>query len=1019
MGFSSLFIRRPVLAIVLNIMIVLFGAVGISMLGVRDYPVVDPPVITVSTSYPGANASIIESKITEPLELSINGIGGIRTLTSSSADGQSNINVEFNLGADLDAAASDVRDRVSRAMRNLPADINNPVIAKADANASPILFVTVQSDRLNRIQLTDYATDVLKERLQTIPEVSEVRIWGEQRYAIRLWMDPGRMVSRGITATDVRAALDRENIELPAGRIEGNTTEMTLQAMSGMHTVQEFNDLIIRVVNGTPVRFRDIGEAREGAEDERTIMKWNGVPMVGVALVPQPGANHIAIADEFYKRLVVLKKQLPPTVKIEQGYDLTVSIRKSIEEVLFTIFLSFFLVVGVIFLFFRNLRATIIPMLAMPISLIGAFFIMQVCGFSINVLTLLALVLATGLVVDDAIVVLENIYRKIEQGEPPVEAGHHGSKEIFFAIISTTITLAAVLLPIMFMQGLSGRLFREFGAVVAGSVLLSAFVSLSLTPMMCTRFLHRHEPDPRSLYMRTEHIFERIINGYRVSLDRFLTRRRYSVVIILCAIGVSVGIYLILPRELAPVEDRSRLSLNATTPEGSSYEFTCTYVDSLNALVDRTIPERIGVMMRVPGMGANAINSGAIQITLRDPTERKRSQQQIFNQLSQQVRQLSDARAVVIQEPTIGNRRGGLPVQFVLQAPSIDALREKLPLFLKEAGADSCFQSVDYNMKFNKPEVRLTIDRDKARELGIAAVDVAQALQLTLGGVRYDYFSRNGKQYSVIGQYFRKDRGSPADISATYVKNAAGQLIQLDNLISMTESSSPPQLNRFDRAISATVSAGLVPGRTIGDGIKAMQRIADRVLDKSFTTALTGQSRDFVESSSGLLWAFLFALVLVYLILSAQFESFRDSLTIMLSVPLALAGAVFSLWYLNQSLNIFSQIGMIMLIGIVTKNGILIVEFANQRRDRGMSIGDAVRDAAVSRFRPIVMTSMTVMLGSLPIALAIGGGAESRMSMGIVVIGGMLFALALSLYVVPAVYLMLAGKRAVRHDQAA
>jgi multidrug efflux pump len=995
---------------VLSIVIVLFGIISMRALGVRDYPAVDPPVISVTTSYGGANAAVVENKITEPLEESVNGISGIRTLTSTSADGRSSISVEFNLGTDLEAAANDVRDRVSRTMRDLPPDADPPAVTKADANASPIIMIALQSDGRNPIELTDYASDVVKERLQTIDGVSSVDVWGDKLFAIRLWMDPARMVARQVTALDVRDALNRENVELPAGTVEGLRTELTIRTMSALRSVEEFNNLVIRESNGQVVRFRDIGEAIEGAENPRKIMRMDGVPMVGVGLIPQPAANYVAIADECYQRLESIRKDLPSDIRMKMAFDVTTTIRRSVDEVQQTILLAFVLVVLVIFVFLRNWRATLIPVLAMPISLIGAFIIMHIAGFSINILTLLAIVLGTGLVVDDAIVVLENIYNKIERGMSPIDAGHKGAQEIFFAIISTTLSLAAVLMPVIFMPGLTGRLFREFGVVVAGSVLISAFVSLSLTPMMCTRLLKHHDPHERSLYVITEPYFAWLIGGYRRLLETFITKRWLAFAIMGVALAIVAIIYAVLPQELAPVEDRSRMSLSSTGPEGSSYEYMVDYLDSLSTLVNRAVPEQTSMIMRVPTGGA--MNSGFLRLTLTDPNRRARTQQQILDQLSREVRNLSGARTVVTQEATIGGGggRGGLPVQYIIEAPSVDALRDKLPKILIEANKDAVFQGVDVNMKFNKPELRLEINRDKAQDLGVSALDVAQNLDLVMSGTRYDYFVRNGKQYQVIGQLYRGDRDKPLDLTSAYVRSRNGALVQLDNLITVHESSSPPQIYRFNRYVSATVGAGLAPGKTLGEGIKEMQAIGARVLDQSFATTLGGQSRDLAETSTSVIFAFLLALVLVFLVLAAQFESFRDPFIVMFTVPLALAGALVSLWYFGQSLNIFSKIGIIMLIGLVAKNGILIVEFANQRRAAGMDLYSAIIDASVSRFRPIVMTSLTVMLGSLPIALALGSGAQSRMSMGIVVIGGLLFSLVLSLFVVPAVYTYLSSQ---------
>jgi multidrug efflux pump len=1021
MRFSSLFINRPVLGAVCNILIVLFGLIGAAFLGVRDYPAIDPPIITVRTTYTGANPDVIESQITEPLEESVNGIAGIRTLTSTSAEGRSTIRVEFNLGVDLEAAANDVRDRVSRAMRSLPTDVDPPIVTKADADASPIIILSLNSDSRTPLDLTDYANNVVKERLQTINDVSEVRIWGEKRYAMRLWFNPLTMASSGITVQDVKAALDRENIELPSGRIEGGETELSIRTLSGLRTERDFNELIVKESAGQVVRLRDIGRAELGPENERTILKRDGVPMINVVLVPQPGANHVAIADELYRRYDALKKELPADITAEMLFDKSKTIRASITEVAETMAIAFFLVMLVIFAFLRTWRATLIPMLAIPISLIGSFFVMYLSGFSINILTLLAIVLATGLVVDDAIVVLENIYVKIEKGMEPAEAGRKGTSEIFFAIISTTISIVAVLMPVIFLQGLIGRLFREFGLVLAGAVVLSAFVSLSITPVLCTRLLRRHTQGSRahSFYARTEPFFERLIAWYRSSLLSLMKRRRFAFPAVAASFVLGCVLYLLLPSELAPMEDRSAVNVSATAPEGSSFENMCDYMDRLYERTRELVPEVRNIIQMVPGGGGGAeqVNSGMMRLFLTDPSQRKRSQKEIAQLLSREFRRFTGARIVTSQEQTIatGPGRGSLPVQYVLQAPDLEKLKQKLPVFFQAASQSPDFSAVDVNMKFNKPELRVSINRDNARDLGVSALDVAQTLQLSLSANRYGYFIReNNKQYQIIGQFERKDRGRPEDLMSLFVKNSAGGLVRLDNLVKLVEASTPPQLYRFNRFVSATVSANLAEGVTLGEGIKEMNKIKKEVLDESFSTDLAGASRDFAESSSSMAFAFVIAIILVYLVLAAQFESFRSPFIVMMTVPLALAGALFALWYFSQTINIFSQIGLIMLIGLVTKNGILIVEFANQRRRAGMPLFEAIVDAAASRFRPIVMTSLTVMLGVLPIALALGASAKSRASMGIAIIGGLAFSLILSLYIVPAVYTYISPKDKVR-----
>ncbi|KAB2908403.1 MAG: efflux RND transporter permease subunit [Ignavibacteriales bacterium] len=1012
MSLSSISIRRPVLAIVMSFVIVLFGAIGYTSLGVREYPSIDPPIITVQTNYTGANATVIESQITEPLEESINGIAGIRSLTSTSRDGSSIITVEFNVDIDLEAAANDVRDRVSRAQRLIPQDADPPVVTKADADAIPIVMINVSGKERDILQLSDYAKNVLKERIQTIPGVSAVQIWGEKKYSMRLWLDPIKMNSFNITPVEVRKVLQAENIELPSGRLEGDNTELTVRTLGLLQTPKDFNNLIIRDQTGQTVRLSDIGHAEYFPENERTILRRDGKPMIGMVLIPLPGSNHIQIADEFYKRLEQIKKDLPSDIEIQLGFDRTTFIRKSISEVMETIFIAFGLVIVIIFAFLRNWRSTIIPILAIPISLIGAFFIMYAAGFSINVLTLLGIVLAIGIVVDDAIVVLENIYRKIEEGLSPIEAAVKGSSEIFFAIISTTASLASVFLPIVFLQGLTGKLFKEFGYVIAGSVIISAFVALTLTPMMSSRLLKSQE-NRSWLYNKTEPFFVGMSSLYRKSLEAFMRARWLAIPIMAISAFIIFWFGSNLPTELAPQEDRGQFRISSTAPEGSSFDFMDHYMLKLNDRVAKEVPEKDNITsVTSPGFGASSTNSGFMMVLLKDREERTRSQQEIAQTVTGSVRELNDARTIVIQDQSIGGgSRGGLPVQYVIQAPNYEAIRDILPKFMEEAKKSPIFSVVDVNLKFNKPEVVVEIDRSKARNLGISVSDVATTLQFSLSGQRFGYFIKDGKQYQIIGQLARTDRNKPLDLRSMFVKNGKGDMVQLDNIVQLNERSSPPQLYRFNRFTSATVSAGLAEGKTIGDGIKEMDIIADRVLDDKFSTALQGASQDFVDSSSSLFFTFLLAIVLIYLVLAAQFESFRDPFIIMFTVPLAIAGAVLSLSLFGQTLNIFSEIGQIMLIGLVTKNGILIVEFANQRREAGSELMVAVTEAAELRFRPILMTSLSTILGATPIALALGAGSESRVSMGIAIIGGLIFSTILTLYIIPAMYSYLSPKK--------
>lgn len=1012
MSLSSLSIRRPVLATVFSIVIVLFGIIGFNYLPIREYPSVDPPIVTVSTSYIGANAEVIESQITEPLEDQINGIAGIKNLTSVSREGRSTVTVEFDLDVDLETATNDVRSRVSRAVGNIPPDADPPIVSKADADASPILFFNIKSDSRNLLQLSEVAENYFKERVQTIPGVSNVQIWGDKTYSMRLWLDPMKLAAYNLTPIDVRNALTSENVELPSGRIEGNLTELTVRTMGRITNVDEFNDLIVKKTAGSTIKLRDIGYAELGPQNERTILKRDGVPMVGVVLIPQPGANQIDIADEFYRRAENIKKDLPADIETAIGFDSTTYVRASIDEVKQTIFVAFFLVIAVIFLFLRDWRTTIIPVLVIPIALIGSFFIMYLAGFSINVLTLLAIVLAIGLVVDDAIVVLENIYAKIESGQQPMMAGILGSKEIFFAVVATTAALVSVFMPILFLGGITGRLFREFGVVIAGAVMISSFVALSLTPMLSTKLLKKREKQNR-FYAATEPFFIKMNKAYKNSLQSFMKRRWLAPLTIIASGGLIYLLMSTLPQETAPLEDRSRVRMFAQAPEGASYEYMDNYMDRLVTLVQDSIPETKSVIsVTSPGFGASSsVNSGFAFSILKDPELRDRSQNDVADDLTEKVKLLSGAQTFVSQEQTIGSSRGGLPVQFVLQNQDFERLKSVIPVFLEAVRNDPAFTYQDVDLKFNKPELQVEIDRERAQDLGVSVRDIAQTLQFSLSGQRFDFFIMNGKQYQVIGQVERKNRNEPVDLKSLYVRNSSGSLIQLDNLVKVAEQSSPPQLYRYNRYASATVSAALAPGKTIQDGIDAMEIIAENVLDDTFSTSLSGPSRDFVESSSSLLFIFFLALLLVYLVLSAQFESFRDPFTIMLTVPLALSGALVSMWYFGQTLNIFSQIGMIMLIGLVTKNGILIVEFANQRQIQGLSIMDAIMDASAARFRPILMTSISTVLGILPIALALGAGAESRTSMGIAVIGGLIIGSFLTLYVIPAMYSYLSPEK--------
>ena len=1004
MNISELSIRRPVLATVLTIIILIFGFIGYNTLGVREYPSVDNPIISVSCSYAGANADVIESQITEPLEQNINGIPGIRSISSVSQQGQCRITVEFELSVDLETAANDVRDKVSRAQRFLPRDCDPPTVSKADADATPILMIAIQSGKRSLLELSEIADLTVKEQLQTIPDVSNVQIWGEKRYSMRIWLDPTKLAAHGLTPVDVKNAITKENVELPSGSIEGNTVELTLRTMGQMHTAGEFNNIILKKNGGNIIRISDVGHAELGPADIKSYMKMNGVPMVGVAVIPQPGANHIEIADAVYERMEQMKKDLPDDVEYTYGFDSTKFIRASIDEVKSTIYEAFILVIIIIFLFLRDWRVTLVPCIVIPVSLIGAFFVMYVAGFSINVLTMLAIVLSVGLVVDDAIVMTENIYIRIEQGMRPLKAGIEGSKEIFFAVISTTITLLAVFLPIVFMEGTSGRLFREFSFVVAGSVVISSFAALTFTPMIATKLLKRRK-EQKWLYRKTEPFFEGLNNLYYKSLNSFLKVRWVAIPILLIMFVLIGYLWNRIPAEMAPMEDRSQITITTRGAEGASYEFMRDYTEEITLLVDSIVPDAVSVTSRVSS------GSGNIRITLKDIAERDYTQMEVAEKLTAAIAGKTKARAFVQQQSSFGGRRGSMPIQYVLQATSSEKLQEVLPVFLQRVHENPVFKMADADLKFNSPETRVNINRDKAGMLGASVRDVAETLQYGLSGQRMGYFYMNGKQYEIIGQINRQQRNTPSSVKSIYIRCSNGQMIQLDNFVEFIESTAPPKLYHYNRFLSATISAGLAEGKTIGDGLAEMDKIAEEVLDETFRTALSGDSKEFRESSSSLMFAFILALVLIYLILAAQFESFKDPFIIMLTVPLAIAGALIFMNYNDITMNVFSQIGIIMLIGLVAKNGILIVEFANQKQQAGESKMDAIKSASLQRLRPILMTSFSTILGLIPLMFAAGEGANQRIAMGTAVVGGMIVSTILTMYIVPAVYSYISTER--------
>ena len=1014
MNISELSLKRPVLATVMNIAIVIFGLVGFSFLALREYPAIDPPIVNVMTAYTGANSEVIQSQITEPLEKSINGIPGIRTINSSSSVGSSNITVEFNLGVNLETATNDVRDKVSQALRNLPQDIDAPpIVSKADANADFILMMTLRSKTKSALELTEYAENVLQQRFQTIDEVSTVGVRGK-RFSMRIFPDPDLLNAYGIAFNDIQTALNKENVELPAGKIYGQKAEFIIRTLGRLTSESDFRNIILKQDATGIVRLGDVAKIELGPEQEDQGVYFNGVPAVMISLSPQPGANYIKIADEFYKRLEEVKKSNKSDIEFAVPIDNTKSVRQALQEVRETIFISFALVVLVIFFFFRNWLIAIRPLIDIPISLIATFFIMYIAGFSVNVLTLLAIVLATGLVVDDGIVVTENIFRKIEEGLPLKEAAREGSKEIFFAVISTSITLAVVFMPVIFLQGFVGSLFKEFGVVVASAVLVSAFVSLTITPVLNV-YLNRKDGKHGKFYERTEPFFKGLEQGYKNALNKFLNLRWMAWVIIVVCIGLIFIIGKNIQSELAPLEDKGMVRYTLTAQEGTSYEDMKGNLLRNIRMMQDSIPEQAFTWGSVPGYGGNSGNSSASgRIGFVPIGNRKRSQSEIVADLNKRFKQYKDVRIFSIEEQTISvgmMSRGSLPVQFIIENLDFAKIQSVIPKFLEAARKDKTFQNVDVNLKFNKPEFDLNIDRMRARDLGLTTYDISQALQSAFSGARSAYFIMNDRQYQVITQVVRGDRSTPTDINKIYLRNNKGESIPISSVLKVVENSNPTNLYHYNRFNAATISASLAEGKTIGDGVNAMNKIAKDLLDESFQTALSGPSRDFAESSSNISYALLLALILIYLVLAAQFESFKDPLIIMLTVPLAIAGALLCLWIFGQTLNIFSEIGIIMLIGLVTKNGILIVEFANKKRATGLSLKDAVLEAAAQRFRPILMTSLATALGALPIAISLGAAATSRKPLGTVVVGGLIFSLILTLFVIPAVYTYLSGKK--------
>ena len=1019
MVLSDISIRRPVLATVMSLALMLIGIVSYQRLSVREYPKIDEPVVTVETTYKGASAEIIESQVTQILEDSLSGIEGIDVMSSISRAEKSQITLRFRLDRNVDTAASDVRDRVGRVRAQLPNEIDEPVIAKVEADAQPIIYLAFSSDRHSPLDVTDFADRYVKDRLQNLPGVAQVRIFGERRFAMRLWLDPQRMAAYRVTPQDVENALRKQNVEIPAGRVESKAREFTVVSETDLRTPEEFDRIILRDDGGYLVRLKDVGRAELGARDERVSARFNGRGAVAIGVVKQSTANPLDVSKAVNEALPKIRAALPDGMGVDVGYDSSVFIAKSIDAVFSTIFEAIVLVVLVIFVFLRSFRATLVPLVTIPVSLIGGFALMYAFGFSVNTLTLLSMVLAIGLVVDDAIVMLENIYRHIEEGGPPFQAALQGSKEIGFAVIAMTITLAAVYAPIGFMTGRTGRLFSEFALTLAGAVIVSGFVALTLSPMMCSKLL-KHQTKHNALYNAIERLLNGLTNGYRAILRLSLKARPLVLLVGAVVAGLSYTLFTGLKSELAPVEDRGTIVGIAIAPEGSTLDYTESYAKRMEDLF-RQIPivEKFFVVVGFP-----VVNQGISFVRLIDWDERDVKQQAITAQLFPKMFGIPGILAFVTNPPSLGQSPVDKPVNFVIQSSlPYDELQKMVDGLMAEARKFPGLTNLDTDLKLNKPELRITIDRDKAADLGVDVETVGRTLETLLGGRQVTRFKKEGKQYDVVVQVGDLDRRNPDDIASIYVRGtptmaaeagvatSAGAMISLANLVRIEERVAPKELNHFNKLRSVTITATLAPGTSLGEALGYLQAAANRVLPATAQTDYAGQSREFRESATGLYFVFILALAFIYLVLAAQFESFIDPFVIMLTVPLSMTGALAALHFTGGTMNVYSQIGLVTLVGLITKHGILIVEFANQLQREGVDIRKAVEEAAVLRLRPILMTTGAMVLGAVPLANAHGAGAESRQAIGAVIVGGMLLGTFLTLFVVPTVYSYIARKK--------
>jgi len=1003
MKLSDLSIRRPVLASMLSASLVLFGIIGYRQLAVREYPDVDPPIISVQTFLPGANPQVVESAITDILEEELSTVPGLRTLTSSSAEQFSNITLEFTLERDVDDAAQDVRDKVSRVRGRLPQDIEEPVIAKQEADAQPFFWLALSGSNYSLLQLSDIADRMVKARLQSLPGVGSAFIAGERRYAMRVWLDPAELAARGLTVQDVEAAIRSRNVEVPAGRIESQRREFTVRTLGELKTPDEFAELTVSNVEGQPIKLKDLGRVELGPEDDRSALRFNGTPAVAIGIVRQSKANLIEVADAVIAELPAIQQALPPGVSIERAFDGSVFVKRSITEAQETLIIAAVLVVIIIFVFLRNLRATIIPAFAIPASIVSTFAVMYFLGFSINNLTLLALTLAIGIVVDDAITVLENAYRHQEElGEDPETAAVNGTREIAFAVIATTISLVAVFTPLAFLQGNTGRLFNEFGIAVAGSVVISGFVALTLTPMLCAKILRVPHSHGR-LYQSLERGFDSIATGYGRLLRKALAHRPIVVAGAVVTLLLAAVLFRSLKREFIPPEDRGFFPTFVIAPEGATVEYTNEYQRQAEAILDRT--EDIESYFSIVGFFGGP-NRGIIFTRLKDWSERDRSVQDVLNEVMPQFMGIPGVFVFASNPPAFG---WGNPVQFVVQNPNFDSLTTAMDAFTNRARQIPGLVNVDTDLRVNKPQIDVAFDRDRAEDAGVAIRDVAGTFQTLLGGRRVSTFTRDNKLYDVMVQLEAADRATPSDMTGLYVRGRDGQLIQMSALIRADENVGPRQLNHFNRVRAFTLTGGLAPGTTLGEALDSLNAVAAEVLPRGSSTALAGESRELEESGSALYFAFGLALLVVFMVLASQFESLVHPFTVLLAVPLAVTGALLTLKLAGSTLNLYSQIGMILLIGLVTKNSILLVEYTNQLRDRGVAVVDAVIEAGRIRLRPILMTSVATVAGALPIMLGLGAGAQSRRPLGYAIVGGVLFSTVLTLFLIPVAYVMMEG----------